>query len=692
MQVRPELRSPVAAARLVRRRVEGAVRSLRDRVRFALPPENEWLGALGGRFGTVDEALGALARDGAARLFPGDLDRAAAADLFARHHPERRDRILRAAERIGEHVFDLLGSGERRLGAHLPWHTDFKTGRHWDRSAHAAGLSTRFEDRRDAGGDVRVPWTLSRFHHLVRLGQAFWLGGDRRHYDEFRAQILDWLRENRPGFGINWASATEAGIRAANWIWALWLFRPETLADREFASLLLRALFAHGRFLAARLLDGASGPADRGLGGLVGLLFLGVLFRGAPEADVWKGRAIGAIARACEPGDDHAARAREISVGALHLRAEMLLAALLVARRSGLELPSLESEAGRIAEFVAHCLKPDGRAPRIGDEDGGRFVILGEPDADPRDHRHVLALAGRAFGDEALISLAGGRWEDAYWWFGREAAPRPGGPPGRPRAVVTSRIPPRPGLLILRHDDLYAALVAAARPADAEAPAHDDALSVEIQAAGEDLIVDPGAAAGDADPALRDRFGSTAAHNTVRVDGEDFLAPAEAREGPAGRVSTSVLRTVSRPGFDLVEAEHRGYARLPEPVRHRRLLLLNKRGRRVTIEDSLVGPGRHRLEWSFHLAPRCEAGLDEEDGIPLARCRIGAVSFVLRPELLPAEGLRAWLVADLVSPACGRTEPALTVRFEWVGRLPVVARFTLAPGGCAAGPPGAAGR
>src|SRR5262249_8967198 len=115
----------------------------------------------------------------------------------------------------------------------------------------------------------------------------------------------------------------------------------------------------------------------------------------------------------------------------------------------------------------------------------------------------------------------------------------------------------------------------------------NDTLSIVLQAAGRDLIVDPGTGAYTPDLGVRDRFRSTEAHATVRVDGEEINPlPPRPFELP-GVDAPRVLRFASRAGFDLVEAEHRGYLRLADPVLHRRVVLLNKKTRRVVIEDHL---------------------------------------------------------------------------------------------------------
>jgi len=94
-------------------------------------------------------------------------------------------------------------------------------------------------------------------------------------------------------------------------------------------------------------------------------------------------------------------------------------------------------------------------------------------------------------------------------------------------------------------------------------------------------------------------FQSTAAHNTIEIDGEDQMIP-----GPRFlwfRWTQSRLRP--RPGGnpDCVVGEHDGYGRLG--VTHRRALL--RAGDAWVIVDDLLGRGRHRavLRWRLCNGP-----------------------------------------------------------------------------------------
>jgi hypothetical protein len=677
MELSRTLRGPFSVARDLKQRVGRVVRRFRDQAYFDCSSENELLGALGGRFGTFGEVLSAAARE-THRLFVLDISKRAAADLFRTQHPERRDGILREADRIRAHRFDLLGSGPLDLGESLPWHTDFKSGRQWAKGGYYEELQRRVVMEFNRGWDVKIPWELSRFQHLPCLGQAYWLTGDRRYYEEFRAQVLDWIRANRMARGVNWTCTMDVAIRAVNWIWGYVLFRDEVLADRRMASLLLRSLFAHGRFIMANLENGPV-TSNHYLADLVGLLFLGVLFRGAPEADVWKGLAITEIVRegrrqTYPDGVDY-----EASIAYHRLTTEMLLTSLLLAERSGFELPDLHDVVRNRIDFLAHYTKPNGLAPQLGDNDDGRLQVLGGYGTDRRDHRHLLAVAGVAFDDQALFGLAGGQWEEAFWLLGERCVKKMEAPGAGGRVVVTSAHYEHAGIAVLRHDDLYALFDAGpVGMVGTGAHAHNDTLSVEIQAHGHDLVVDPGVGIYTPDLKLRDRFRSTAAHNTVRVDGEEINPlPAEPFRLP-GIDSPSILRFVSRRGFDLVEGEHHGYARLEDPVIHRRVLLLNRRTRRFVIEDQLLGRGRHKLEWFFHFDPACEATIDDEGRVVVGRD--GLVRLVIRPALLP-EGTGGRVEADQFSRSYGRVESSFRARYEWSGRLPATARFSLVIGG-----------
>jgi hypothetical protein len=132
---------------------------------------------------------------------------------------------------------------------------------------------------------------------------------------------------------------------------------------------------------------------------------------------------------------------------------------------------------------------------------------------------------------------------------------------------------------------------------------HADALAFELAARGRALLLDPGTYVYTGSAAERDRFRSTAAHNTLVLDGASSSEPA----GPFSWRTVARARArrwVSRDRFDYFEGEHDGYERLPAPATHRRAALFLK-GDYFVVRDRLAGAGAHTCELRFQFAPGC---------------------------------------------------------------------------------------
>jgi uncharacterized heparinase superfamily protein len=136
-------------------------------------------------------------------------------------------------------------------------------------------------------------------------------------------------------------------------------------------------------------------------------------------------------------------------------------------------------------------------------------------------------------------------------------------------------------------------------PRDLPAHAHADSLSCVVHVDSEPLLIDTGTST-YAPGAARDRERSTAAHNTLEVDGRDSTEVWGAfRAGRRARV----LRMSASAGADTVkvEAMHDGYRNLPGRPRHCRRWSLGPHELRV--DDTVTGRGRHRVTVRWHLAP-----------------------------------------------------------------------------------------
>lgn len=129
--------------------------------------------------------------------------------------------------------------------------------------------------------------------------------------------------------------------------------------------------------------------------------------------------------------------------------------------------------------------------------------------------------------------------------------------------------------------------------------AHADTLSFELSSGGKRMLVNSGTSTYERGRERQWQRG-TAAHNTVRIDGEDQSEVWSAFR-VARRARPFDLRT---DGKTFAEAAHDGYRRLSNPVIHRRRVDLG--ADRLRITDSIEGNGHHRVEMFFHFHPEAE--------------------------------------------------------------------------------------
>jgi hypothetical protein len=294
----------------------------------------------------------------------------------------------------------------------IDWHLDFKSGYRWSER-------TGYRDIRYghiAGVDVKVPWELSRMQHLPELAAAFTTSQDGALPAEFECQVRDWIAQNPPRFGVNWACTMDVGIRIANWLIAFDLFRAGGAQfDASFERLFARSVAEHAAHIAGNLEWSETRRANHYLGNIAGLLFAAMYLTPGARSDTW-------LLFAALELDVEAARQFlddgghfEASTSYHRLCAEMLaVCAVFLSRvpeqriagafsavhaggipsgpgfsvaavrdvrsryeRNGALLgPHFHERLARAAEMTRNLTRRDGSVPQIGDDDSGRFLRL----------------------------------------------------------------------------------------------------------------------------------------------------------------------------------------------------------------------------------------------------------------------------------------------------------------------------
>jgi hypothetical protein len=571
--------------------------------------------------------------------------------------PEAAASAASLGTRLVRGEYDLLGyEGLRfRKGEDddIDWYLDPVSGR---RAPARFWADVPYLD--PSSGDHKVIWELNRHQHWLSLGRAWWLTGDAVYRDAFRFEAASWLRANPPGFGPNWASALEAAIRSVSWLWAIELFADGSSGDEEpWLPDLLLALDTQLRHV-ERNLSRYFSPNTHLLGEALALYVCGRAWPELRRAERWAHVGgtvlVEETTRQVLPDGMHAERSPHYHRYAL----DFYLLALATARITGdvERTGAFEHVADRMASVLRSLVDAQGGMPLIGDDDGGELVpITGRA---PSDARASLGWAAQLL---KRPELAVGILPEAVRWLNPleplitvddgTGAAEPVEVKGPPSTVLASS-----GYHVSRHGDSVLIFDAGAHGFLNGGHAHADALSITLSARGVPLLIDPGTGTYSMDAVLRDRFRSTAWHNTMTLDGRSQSRP----KGPFHWATTAgarARRVVLSPGFDYFEAETDAWT----PLVHERVVLAVA-GETWVIADCLHGTGRHRLTLHWHVDPEWTATADGHGGVllrhrdgPYARVTVaGAPLDVLRAD--SATGL-GW-----AAPVYGRLVPATTLR------------------------------
>src|SRR5215207_31394 len=514
--------------------------------------------------------------------------------------------ILEEGRAVVAHRWPLLGYGVREFGARVDWLREPVSEVRWPLDFHADVALVRGD-----GSDVRVLWELNRLGHLLTLGRAYAAGGGEELAEEFFAQVEGWCGQNPLGQGPNWACAMEVALRAVNLLAAFRMFRRSPSLNDERLALLLALFDAHGRHVRRNLEYSYIATSNHYLSDVAGLLWLGLLLPELEAAEGWRAFARKELLRELDRQVLADGADWEASTGYQRFVTEVFLYTFLLCRENGLDVGERAWKRVRsMLEYVRAILRPDGRAPLVGDADGGRFLPLVRRGAD--EHAQLLAVGAAVFREPRFKFLEEAP-EEVFWLLGAEgvrtfeALPTTG-------ATAPYSEPFRPaGVCVLREGDLYLHLNAGGAGLDGRgAHGHNDALSIEVSACGVSFIKDPGTYVYTSDLRARQEFRSTAYHSTVEINGAEQNTTPESAPFFNGNEARPHLHTFITAGESLFAvAEHHGYERLPAgAVTHRRSVSFERLERYWFVDDALTGTGEHSFRFVFHAAPGREVRVE----------------------------------------------------------------------------------
>jgi hypothetical protein len=502
------------------------------------------------------------------------------AEAFASRHPQARATLLAQADAAARGDLEWVVPGGTP-----DWHRALPGSARWPL---VASEHLEYGGERPLG-DVRLAWEIGRATHLVRLGQASWLGGDAGPARIAVEELARFAEQNPPGLGIAWTQAQEVALRAVALLWVFHLTRVHGVFDAERFGPWLALVVAHAEFVATNLSDH---PVTHNhlVSEAGALAMLGAALPALPAAARWRRLGARVLWRELLKQIDDEGISGEHSIHYSAFELDTAIATLLLAERAGLAVPSdARARVGAMADAAIALLRADGTLPPIGDTDAGRAWRLG---ADPLDRRDVLAAAAVAF-DRADWGAAAGDAPGAFWLTGGRAVP------GAADAA--------PGGFARRFEAAGIGLARSARGADEEivvfragptrmrvdvlaSHAHADALSVLWRAGGEDVLLDPGTYLYSEADGWRAWLRGTRAHACVAIDGRDQADVTSGRFEIAGLQPARWLHFEGDGRHLVAAAEHPAHG---EPRVQRRLAWAP--GALVLVDD-VLGSGVHALD------------------------------------------------------------------------------------------------
>jgi len=523
----------------------------------------------------------------------------------------------------------------------IDWQLDFKSGFRWDSQTPSKSIVYG----NSPGADIKVPWELARMQHLPQLAWAYGLVAQEnsqtseisKYTLEFRNQILDFIATNPPRWGVNWVCNMDVAIRVSNWLVSYDLFKNfGATFDDEFESIFLNSIHDHGKHIINNLEWFPELRSNHYLSNIAGLIFVAAFLPSSTKTDAWLSFGIEQLTIEMDIQFQNDGSNFEASSSYHRLSAEMLIYTLLIIanlpeiRNKNLApwsknslnhqgpglLPPMLAETNsidrllnqktldvieKIEQFTTMISMPDGNVAQIGDNDSGRFLKLqpcicaktGQNDEyfeSHLNHQHLIAICKgflKKEHDNKAIFI-----EQSILFnmkpFKCVLALKPD---AQINAMPNSF--PDFGVYQISDNEIYAVVrCGSVGQHNNGGHAHNDQLSFTASFKGETFFIDPGTYLYTAHHESRNRFRSTAMHNTLSssvCEQNSWL------DGPLGLFSLSNITQ-----SDTLLHEENKFEGLIENTNyhHRRTLL---------IEDAVLwGEDEFDLEdaiLSFHLSP-----------------------------------------------------------------------------------------
>lgn len=443
-----------------------------------------------------------------------------------------------------------------------------------------------FNPTTETSRDNEWSWSLFRTIYWQPLARAYALTKDEKYTKEFLAELHsfrdawpadEFIKDTtfvpkQPFPGTAWRTI-ETGIRIyTTWLPVFEIFRSSSVWTEDDISAFLLGIRDHALFLM-----GHYSNHDRSSNWLSmetsALLQIAIMFPEFSEAGLWFDTAYGRVmheVRYCF--SDNGVHMEKTPI--YHMVASIAFAqAIVLCDKNGIYVPDYAWEViRRSAKYICSLFKPDLSTPMIGDADRDDLTTR-------RADTSIYEGMNLSFFPKDLNELrAYMNWmydlfgDEDFRYFG--TLRKQGSAPSELDYKFSEE-----GVYVMRSgwdkdDDYLCTHSSQLERGEKSTHSHNDSMHAEVTLRGEDVLVDSGRYIYRSSvwKDWRAYFVSALAHNTLYVDDHEMGAiPGVDR---VRGVRCLCHRFGDIQGLKMIDLEHNGYAYLPDPVFHRRKLIL----------------------------------------------------------------------------------------------------------------------
>ena len=413
--------------------------------------------------------------------------------------------------------------------------------------------------------DIRAVWEPARLQHLVILlkyiSQTKETSGGQAVQKFVRDSVVDWIHKNPFLFGPHYISAMECGLRIP--ALSCFLKSLDNLNEYQY-QLILNTIYRHGWWISKHL-SLYSSLGNHTIAECVGLIFAGAIFRNTREGREWLKTGEGLLKQELNHQilDDGGPAEHSFNYHRFVLDLYWFVIDFLEKNN----LHNCIDFKERLTQgecFLTAFENTRGTLPSIGDSDDGHAIAPG---------LHPRRIIPEKKTEKLQIFSTSGysiiHCNNTVLSFDH-------GPLGMPP--------------LYNHG-------------------HADALSITLSVDSKEMLVDPGTYRYNGDSEFRKYFKGTRAHNTVTIDGLD-QAVQETGFIWSRPYKAKLVKSAEINGDLFLQANHDGYMRIKEPVRHFRAIY-NFDEINFFVKDTFLGKGVHTFELNYHVHPDSEISLED---------------------------------------------------------------------------------